>query len=223
MSAERPRSFWRGFDGLKPGPFRDQIQTVLSTANFQQLQEAALIARTRRDKTADSDLSCTIDLPSFTYGFNNVVLGVSFSDHVYWVARIQHIAVDESKARRNAANLLSEITTMRTIKDLTSIPVPQVFAYNVSPSNEVGYPYILMEHLPGRVLGGTIASQVPPEYLRKVAKQVAEVLFQLHGLTFDRLGRLWCGENGDGPLEMVPPGLLGPENSCTPYHCGSSP
>jgi hypothetical protein len=175
---------------LKPSPFRDQIQTVLSIANFQLLQEGSnSLARTCQDKAADADLSCTVDLSSFTYGFNNVFLGVSFSDHVYWVSRIQHIAIDESKARRNATNLLSEITAMRTIKDRTSIPVPQVFAYNVPPSNEVGYPYILMEHLP------------------KVTKQVAEVLFQLHGLTFDRLGRLWCGENGDSPLEMVPPGL----------------
>ncbi|KAL2259403.1 hypothetical protein VTK26DRAFT_6930 [Humicola hyalothermophila] len=52
--------------------------------------------------------------------------------------------------------------------------------------------------------GPPIARQVPPEHLPKVAKQLAEVLFQLHGLSFDRLGRLWCGDDGDGPLEIVP-------------------
>jgi aminoglycoside phosphotransferase (APT) family kinase protein len=49
---------------------------------------------------------------------------------------------------------------MATVRDRTKIPVPRVFAYDVSPSNEVGCPYVLMERLPGRVLGGTIVSKV---------------------------------------------------------------
>lgn len=191
MSIGRPSDSWNGFGDLEPGPgsLHEQIQTVLSTANFQQLQKVALLARISQDKITDPGLSCTADPSSFTYGFNNVVLKVSFSDHVYWLAKIQHILVDASQANENAIDLLSEIATMRTAKDRTSIPVPQVFTFNVSPSNEFGYPYILMEYLDGRVLGGPFASQVPPGYLPKVARELAEILFQLHGLAFDRLGR----------------------------------
>ncbi|KAI3337192.1 kinase-like domain-containing protein [Xylariaceae sp. AK1471] len=157
-------------------------------ANFQQLQKVALLTRIGQDKMADPDMSCTIDPSSFTYIFNNVVLNISFSDHV-------------------------EIAAMRTAKDQTSIPVPPVFAYDVSPSNEVGYSYILMERLDGRVLGGLIASKVPSEYLPKVASQLAEVLFQLNGLAYDYLGRLWCGATSDGPTKTIP---LSPDNASSP-------
>ena len=35
-------------------------------------------------------------------------------------------------------DLLSEMATIRTVRERTSIPASQVFAYDVSPSNEVG-------------------------------------------------------------------------------------
>jgi aminoglycoside phosphotransferase (APT) family kinase protein len=210
MSASnKPSSVgWAGLNGLQPGPLHDQIQAVLSTANFAQLERVALLARTQQDKTADTTgLTCTIDPASFAYGFNNIVLEVPFSDGVCWIARIQHSSVDASEARGHAMDLLSEMATMRVVKERTNIPVPQVFAYHVSPSNGVGCPYMLMERLPGRVLGHTSVSEVPPEHLGKVAKQFAHVLHQLQSLTFDRLGRLWRGENGDGPLEVIPVGV----------------
>jgi hypothetical protein len=167
------------------------------------LEKVALHARAQLEETTDSGLACTIDPLSFTHGFNNIVLEVLFSDGVCWVARIPHGAMDMPDAVGDTRDLLSEITTMRVVRERTSIPVPQVFAHNVSPSNEVGCPYILMEGVTGRVLGGTIASQVPLEHLPKVAKQLADVLYQLNGLTFDRLGQLWSGEKGDSPVEII--------------------
>jgi aminoglycoside phosphotransferase (APT) family kinase protein len=203
MCPKRPSAGWHGFDALQPGPLRDQIQNVLSTADFEVLGDMALVARSQLDETLDPWLTCTIDTSSFTHGCYNLVLEVSFSDGVYWVARIPHTPL-AAAARRDAVDLLSEMATLRTIKERTSIPVPQVFVCNVSPLNDVGWPYMFMEYLPGRVLGGVIASLVPPEHLPKVAKQIADVLFQLHHLTFDRLGRLWRGEEGDSPLKVIP-------------------
>lgn len=175
----------------------------------------ALLARTQQEETANATLTCTINPDSFTHGFNNIVVLVSFSDGVCWVARVQHRMVNASEARGNTIGVLSEIATIRTVKDRTSIPVSQVFTYDVSPSNKVGYPYMLMEHLPGRMLGDTLVSAVPPEYLPKVAKQFAEVLYQLQSLTFDRRGRLWRGEDGDGPLEVIPLDFDGDSESAT--------
>lgn len=58
-----------------------------------------------------------------------------------------------------------------------------------------------------------IASKVPFNHLRKVAKQLAEVLFQLCGLHFDHLGQLWCSEDCDKPPEIIP---VGPNNARPP-------
>ncbi|RYC59629.1 hypothetical protein CHU98_g6582 [Xylaria longipes] len=169
MSAGRPSDSWNGFGDLEPGhgSLHEQIQTVLSTANFRNLEKSAYLARIKQDKTVDQEVLCTINSSSFTYGFNNVVLEVSFSDHVYWIAKIQHIPVDASESLENSMDILSEIATMRTAKDRTTIPVPQVFAFDVHPSNTVGYPYVLMEYIDGRALKGTLASQVPRSYLPK--------------------------------------------------------
>lgn len=205
-SIRHPSDNWGGLSDLEPcsGNLHERIHTVLSTANFEHLQKVALRARISQDKTAEPAISCTIDPSSFTHGFNNVVLEVSLSDQVYWIAQIQHHMIDASDIAGNAKDLLSEIATMMTVKEQTSIPAPQNFGFDLSPINEVGHPYILMEHLDGQVLGGTIASQVPLKHIPKVAKQLAEVLFQLQGLAFDRLGRLWCGENCDEPPEIIP-------------------
>lgn len=138
MSPSRPGETWRGFGNLESGPgsLREQIQTVLSKVDFQHLQKVALRTRLTQDETADPDISCIIDPSTFTHEFNNVVLEVSFSDHVYWIAKIQYTSVDASKASSNTMDIKSELATMRTVKARTNIPVPQVFSYNVSPSNE---------------------------------------------------------------------------------------
>lgn len=201
MPTKPPSANWQGFVDLESGPssLRERLQTVLSTVDFQQLEQAALRARIEQDETSDPDMSCAVNSSSFAYGFNNIVLEISFSDGVYWVARIKHSMVDAGIT----ADLLSEIATMKTLKERTSIPVPHIFAHDFSPSNQVGYPYILMEYLEGRELGGSLVLKVPPKFFPKVAKQIADVLFQLHRLTFDRLGRLWRGADGNGPLEIV--------------------
>jgi isoamyl acetate esterase len=201
MPTKPPSADWKGFAGLQPGPssLREDIETIFSMIDLQQLEQAALRARISQDKAANPRATCFVNTSSFANGMVNLVLEVSFSDGVYWVARSRHRQLHA----KSVAILLSEIATMKTVKERTSIPVPQVFAYELSSSNPVGYPYILMECLEGRELGGSIGSTVPPEFLPKVAKQIAEILVQLHRLTFDRLGRLWCGADGKGPLQIV--------------------
>ncbi|KAF4822106.1 Altered inheritance of mitochondria protein 9 [Colletotrichum siamense] len=42
-----------------------------------------------------------------------------------------------------------EVATMRWIKQRTSIPVPEVFAFDDSSDNEIGFEWMLMEFMPG--------------------------------------------------------------------------
>ena len=79
---------------------------------------------------------------------------------------------------------------MSTLRERTSIPVPQIFGFNALPSEKFDYPYVLMEHVTGKPLGGILAKEVPSKYVEKAAKQLASVLFQLKNLTFDHLGRI---------------------------------
>ncbi|KAG6071820.1 hypothetical protein E4U15_007310 [Claviceps sp. LM218 group G6] len=106
---------------------------------------------------------------------------------------------------------------MKTLKSRTTIPVPEVFAFDVSPSNEFGFPYVLLEGLKGKTLQSTMAKTVPADYKHHVASQLADVLHQLENLTFDRLGRIWCGENCDEPPRIIPWGSDDDDSSATPH------
>ncbi|KAF3070952.1 hypothetical protein GL218_00779 [Daldinia childiae] len=148
--------------------------------------------------------SCTgverINLTNFTSGFNNVVLELTFSDNVYWIARIPHQALDDG----DRTSMLSEIATMKIIKKHTTIPIPQVFDFETSAEQPFGYPYIFTEYLRGRTLpNGLATTTIPHKYHTKVAKQLAKVFAELQNLTFSRIGRIWCGENADQPVEIM--------------------
>lgn len=132
------------------------------------------------------------------------MLSVAIFDDVYRIVRTHRVPVDSSQAREHVMDMLSEIATMKTVKSRTTIPVPEVFAFDGSPSNEFGFPYIPMECLRGQFLQSSITTQVPAHHLPHVASQLANVLFQLENLTFDQLGRIWCGENCDEPPRIIP-------------------
>ncbi|KAG6313296.1 hypothetical protein E4U22_001088, partial [Claviceps purpurea] len=57
-----------------------QIHTVLASADFEYLEQTALLARNAGDESSESGVTCAIDSGSFTYGMNNLVLNVAFSD-----------------------------------------------------------------------------------------------------------------------------------------------
>lgn len=86
--------------------------------------------------------------------------------------------------------MLSEIATMKVVREHTATPVPQVFYFEVSADQPFGYPYILMEALDGRTFPDGLATAIPAQHRAKVAKQLANVLAELQNLTFSRIGRL---------------------------------
>ncbi|KAI8950540.1 kinase-like domain-containing protein [Xylaria longipes] len=197
---ERPSDHWQGFANLSPGSDKYQrIQLLLASANFEHLNTRAIESRMRREPELPTHVECTVNLTHFTSGFNNVVVELAFSDHVYWVARIPHQALNNS----DRTSMLSEIATMKIIKEHTSIPIPQVFDFETSADQPFGYPYVFMEYLGGHTLSNGLAMAIPHQYHAKVARQLANVFAELQNLTFSRIGRLWCGENADRPAEIM--------------------
>ncbi|KAG0633585.1 phosphotransferase enzyme family-domain-containing protein [Tuber brumale] len=47
----------------------------------------------------------------------------------------------------------SEVATLRLLRQCTSLPVPEVFAYDCTTENELGFEWIIMEKIPGVCLG----------------------------------------------------------------------
>lgn len=101
----------------------------------------------------------------------------------------------------------SEMATLKlqVVKACTSIPVTQVYFHQACATEDFQYPFTLMQYMPGRELNGGLAKDVPAEYLPKVARQLAQVLFEFeHQLAFPNLGIPWCGDDGNSEAEIIP-------------------
>ncbi|KAK2736332.1 hypothetical protein FQN57_000782 [Myotisia sp. PD_48] len=197
----RPSEGWAGFGHLDPETEQyDRMQKLLSSANFDYLESRATIARSSKEKLP-ANVTCTIDTSCFTWGFMNVVFEAAFSDGVYWIVRIQHDPLNADTDEENNI-FMSEIETMALVRSRTTIPVAQIFDYGLSTENPCGYPYMLMEFLPGQPCKDILSKAVTREYRAKVAKQLANVYFELESLTFKNIGRV-----SDKSCDPILPGV----------------
>lgn len=89
-------------------------------------------------------------LSNINCGSYHVVINVLFADGTMWVLKIPGIGHGQGAV--SAKSLVSEAQTMRLIKRETSVPVPEVYAFDATISNELGCPYILMEMIHGKPL-----------------------------------------------------------------------
>lgn len=198
---EAPSANWSRFSDLateKPG----RIKYILSSADFEYLEMQALRLRQQQEDLS-VDIECRINRERCTSGYYNIILEVAFTDGVYWIARVPYRHVFSYTVEDTRISLLSEIATLKVVHERTSIPVPQIFGFETTDNQPFGHPYVLMEYMPGRTLERRLVLSVPPAYHSKVAKQMANVLFELQKLTFDKIGLLWSGETANEDVTVV--------------------
>ncbi len=92
---------------------------------------------------------------------------------------------------------VSEIATARYLKRFSSIPVPEIYYYDLDPDNDIGAPVVLMERMPGRHLN-KIWDDLSLDSKKSALSQMASVVAQLSSLKFDQIGSL--DEHGVGPI-----------------------
>lgn len=91
-----------------------------------------------------------------------------------------------------------EYHTMRLIRDRTTIPIPEVFAWQTT-SSSIGVPFALISFMPGMPVykrwsnpqWSTAAKRA------KILEQIAFYMSQLHKIEFDSLGAPRFNEQGD--------------------------
>ena len=101
--------------------------------------------------TTPQPISCKL-LPGINRGSFNAVFKIDFTDRVRWVLKVPANGHPERWDAAASEALISEGFTMRLIRRQTTIPVPEVFAFDSSCENELGCPFILMECIPGKPL-----------------------------------------------------------------------
>lgn len=83
----------------------------------------------------------------------------------------------------------SEIATIKYIKLHSAIPVPEIYYHGLSPDNEIGAAFVLMQRLPGRHLYKSW-DNLSHELKKLALSQIASLVTQFAGLPFDKIGCL---------------------------------
>ncbi|KAK7523116.1 uncharacterized protein IWZ02DRAFT_377511, partial [Phyllosticta citriasiana] len=110
-----------------------------------------------------------------------------------FVLRVPSIGARGVWNRHDAMEMRSTALGMKWIGKTTRMPVPEIIAYDVTHDNEIGHPFVLMSHLPGKVLYEAWEDKNNPnlEAMRlKLLESVAKLAVQLQGPSFARSGML---------------------------------
>jgi isoamyl acetate esterase len=176
---------WHGMK-VVPVSHRDQLQAFLDGLDFEWLQCRA---------GSFLGAKCELRRDVFAVGREHIVFEL-LSPNAAAVARIQKPLFSESSGPdRNtgpsAKDITDEVRTIQYVSNNTTIPVPHVFEYDVDPGNPLGAPYILMEEMPGHLVGHL---KIAGPYVRHVYAQIAGIVLQLSKLHFPRIGLICQAE-----------------------------
>ncbi|KAI9841604.1 MAG: hypothetical protein M1837_000511 [Sclerophora amabilis] len=197
----KPSDGWTGLEAANDDS-RLLISKLLSCDGFQYLKERAIATRIKLDPSTPGDLGCMLELDRFLCGMNNVVLELAFSDGLYWIARVKY-RMETQKSQVDQLTFESEVATLRLLRERTTIPVPTIYDHQSSTQSPFGFPYMLMEYLPGRSLEGPLAMSIPTDYHAKLARQFANILSELQKISRSQIGRLWRDVHSPGELEVI--------------------
>ncbi|KAK4554759.1 hypothetical protein LTR86_008261 [Recurvomyces mirabilis] len=151
-------------------------------------------------------VSCELS-SKFSLGHFNLVRRITFADGVSWIARIRLPELKgffgEREALDAGRSMEIEVSTMKYLKEHTTIPLPEVFSYDFDPKNEVEAPYIFMSYIHGNVAselrmdrGCAMDKFGTPSQDEKFRRQMADIQAQLARLSFDRIGSIYQADNG---------------------------
>ena len=176
---------------------RDSIPSFASAVRYSGHRSIGIIDV----PTTPRPVACRL-LSRTTCGSFNAVFRIMFADGTLWVLKVPasgHSQCWDVPAREA---LTSEALTMRLIRRQTTIPVPEVFAFDGSLENELGCPFILMELIHGTPLHDVWftqgMSQAKREQIRIRALQgIAEAMTQLNSFAFNQGGSLLFDAKGN--------------------------
>lgn len=117
------------------------------------------------------------------------------SPHTELVLRVSGHHLPEIKTK-------NEVGVMSWISKNTTIPIPDVIAYDSSADNPLGYEYTLLSRVRGVALSD-IYPTLDEDQLRGIIDQLVDILSQLHGHEWGAIGGLNVNEQGEIEMAQV--------------------
>lgn len=154
----------------------------------------------RRENSSDS--FTTGKFISRLNGSYNLVHIIEFDDGVRFVVRVPATGWGKRFTESAKRSLVSQALTMRLVRKETTIPVPDVYAFDPSSSNLIGAPYIAMSFVYGHSVSSKWFDETGPtpveERRLNTLDNLARAMSQLQRLQFTMIGSL---ESQDGISE----------------------
>ena len=94
--------------------------------------------------TSPRPIRCEL-LSGTTCGSFNAIFKVLFADGTVWILKVPANGYLQCWDEPAKEVLISELFTMRLIRRETTIPILEVYTFNTTVENELGYPFILIE------------------------------------------------------------------------------
>lgn len=200
---------WTYFPSLKEGPIRSRAELFLASVNWPALQEYAASKR--------NGINCSL-LPDIGLGYNHMVRIIEFMDGGRWVARLKLPPLAKSDSPEHALETtgVCEFNTISLLRQKTSIPIPEIHAFEARFDCSVKAPFMLMDCLEGNV-GMDLGMTIPPKSKQAFLSGLAKIHVHLSTVQLPKIGTI-VSINADGTCQQGPiPGLGGPFNTATEF------
>lgn len=181
---------------------REEVICRLATEGWIQRQK-------RRGRSVERERDAVFDSSEVLFGKRNLLYRLKMPDGALWMARLFNAFHDKSAITdldsRHAHRILlleSEVATMQFVRQHTQIPVPEVYGYDLTYTNSLKTPYILMEYKAGQTYPFPFSAtrHVKDEDLLKIHLQLTHFAWQLAQHPFDQIGQLRPAPDGSEPV-----------------------
>ena len=184
------------------------FRPVLAKIDLDVLPNFALTIRRRIEQAKSADLDtvspttkCNAIVPPLT-GSDHIVFPLRFSDGACWILKVPARGCTSHWCEVSARSLTAEARTMHLLKRKTTIPLPEVYAFDASLENELHVPYILMEFIDGMALHkvwfNRAVSESSLEQIRRTTlEELAFAMVQLNDFAYKQCGSLEFDQKGD--------------------------
>ncbi|CAG8098334.1 unnamed protein product [Penicillium olsonii] len=145
------------------------------------------------DNPAEAFIVTEIGSPMF--GSFNLLYPVIFEDGLRWLLKVPATGTPDQFSDADAESLRSEALTMRLLRKETTIPLPEVFAFENSCENQLNCPFILISFIEGKKLSDVWFDKTSPKdvvHARRTRslQDIAASMIQLDKYSFDKGGSL---------------------------------
>ncbi|KAI0502731.1 hypothetical protein F5B22DRAFT_59121 [Xylaria bambusicola] len=189
---------------------RSQTESLIESVDWEALREYAAAKR--------RGIDCSL-FPNIGYVYGHKARIIEFTDGVQWLAqlRLPSLYGRYSSGDSIKTNMECEFHTVSLLRQRTSLPIPEIHAYDTRSDCCVKAPFILMDWVEGSDSNEISEEDIPYRYKQTLLSGLAKIHVQLSKVLLPQIGTI-VSLNADGTCQQGPiPGLGGPFNTATEF------